>query len=157
MITKSNQYVLKVVTENSKFKHIPKIFLTIKGLTEDRINGYKQGCDAYVSKPFDPEELEAIIINLVNNKKNKISWLLNVYTKIKKIRVNFLEKTFLDYKKQINLTSQEHIILKKIKQYKTNPEIAQELQTTKRNVEKHISRILTKTNMNNRFELQQLN
>lgn len=149
--------MLKVLTETPKFKHIPKIFLTIKGLTEDRINGYNQGCDAYLSKPFDPEELEAIINNLATKGKNQVSWLLNTYVKLKKIRLNFLEKGALSYSSQINLTKQENIILKKVKQDKTNSEIAEELKTTKRNIEKHISRLLSKTNMNSKLELKQLN
>ena len=28
--------------------HIPFIFLTAKGMTEDRIKGYKMGCKAYL-------------------------------------------------------------------------------------------------------------
>ena len=35
----------------------PIIFLTAKSLKEDRINGFKAGCDDYVTKPFSMEEL----------------------------------------------------------------------------------------------------
>jgi len=36
---------------------IPIIFLTAKGLKEDRISGFKMGCDDYITKPFSSEEL----------------------------------------------------------------------------------------------------
>ncbi|MCB2229815.1 response regulator transcription factor [bacterium] len=35
----------------------PIIFLTAKSLREDRIEGFKAGCDDYVTKPFSIEEL----------------------------------------------------------------------------------------------------
>ena len=36
----------------------PIIFLTAKSLPEDRIEGFKIGCDDYVTKPFSIEELQ---------------------------------------------------------------------------------------------------
>ncbi len=36
---------------------IPIIFLTAKNLKEDRIRGFQQGCDDYITKPFSTEEL----------------------------------------------------------------------------------------------------
>ena len=36
---------------------IPIIFLTAKSLKEDRIKGFKIGCDDYITKPFSTEEL----------------------------------------------------------------------------------------------------
>ena len=35
----------------------PIIFLTAKSLKEDRIEGFRFGCDDYVTKPFSMEEL----------------------------------------------------------------------------------------------------
>ena len=40
-----------------KDNEIPLIFLTAKGLKEDRIEGFKIGCDDYITKPFSVEEL----------------------------------------------------------------------------------------------------
>jgi len=37
--------------------HIPLIFLTAKSLKEDKIEGFKIGCDDYLTKPFSIEEL----------------------------------------------------------------------------------------------------
>lgn len=36
---------------------VPIIFLTAKGLKEDRISGFQAGCDDYITKPFNSEEL----------------------------------------------------------------------------------------------------
>lgn len=36
---------------------VPIIFLTAKSLDEDKITGFKKGCDDYVTKPFNIEEL----------------------------------------------------------------------------------------------------
>ena len=37
--------------------HVPIIFLTAKGLKEDRLQGFKSGGDDYLTKPFSIEEL----------------------------------------------------------------------------------------------------
>lgn len=39
---------------NSK---MPLVFLTAKNLKEDKIKGFKKGCDDYITKPFSTEEL----------------------------------------------------------------------------------------------------
>jgi DNA-binding response OmpR family regulator len=40
-----------------KDNQIPIIFLTAKSLKEDRLKGFQQGCDDYITKPFSTEEL----------------------------------------------------------------------------------------------------
>lgn len=48
----------------------PIIFLTALGQSENRINGFKAGCDDYITKPFSSEELafriEAILKRCMN-------------------------------------------------------------------------------------------
>jgi DNA-binding response OmpR family regulator len=39
-------------------QQIPLIFLTARGQMEDRVTGFKTGCDDYITKPFSSEELE---------------------------------------------------------------------------------------------------
>ncbi len=61
-----------------KNQAIPIIFLTAKSLKEDRIKGFQQGCDDYITKPFSTEELslriKAILkrcaISLTNSQQN---------------------------------------------------------------------------------------
>jgi len=43
---------IKKINEN-----IPIVFLTAKSLKEDRIRGFRLGCDDYIMKPFSTEEL----------------------------------------------------------------------------------------------------
>lgn len=42
------------------------IFLTAKGMTADRTQGYVAGVDDYIPKPFDPDELVARVRNVVS-------------------------------------------------------------------------------------------
>ncbi len=51
-------------------KKIPIIFLTAKSLDEDKIAGFKAGCDDYVTKPFNIEELLLRIRVILNRKYN---------------------------------------------------------------------------------------
>ena len=59
---------LKQVREDPRFKRLPVVFLTAKGMTTDRIQGYQAGADAYLPKPFDPDELVAIVENLLERR-----------------------------------------------------------------------------------------
>src|SRR5215510_11100599 len=40
---------------------VPIVFLTAKDETADRIEGFRAGVDAYLTKPFEPEELIAVV------------------------------------------------------------------------------------------------
>ena len=49
--------VCRRMKANPKTKNIPIILCSSKGSEADRYWGLKQGADAYVAKPFQPEEL----------------------------------------------------------------------------------------------------
>ncbi|KAG7336776.1 CheY-like superfamily [Nitzschia inconspicua] len=64
--------LLKQVRQNDQWVTIPFILLTAKGSVSDRIQGYDCGADAYLSKPFQPTELLAIVENLLlRNQRRK--------------------------------------------------------------------------------------
>ena len=71
--------LISYVKKNPRISCIPFIFLTAKGMTKDRIKGFKIGCKAYLGKPFDPEELVAIIDNILLDEKsvNEINHIKN--------------------------------------------------------------------------------
>jgi CheY-like chemotaxis protein len=52
---------------------LPVTLLTVKGNTEDHILGYEVGADAYLPKPFDPEELLSIVNDLTGGVKGNLS------------------------------------------------------------------------------------
>jgi twitching motility two-component system response regulator PilH len=49
--------VCRRMKANPKTKNIPIILCSAKGSEADRYWGLKQGADAYIAKPFQPEEL----------------------------------------------------------------------------------------------------
>jgi len=55
--------------DNFNTCHIPLIMLTAKSATEDKIEGYETGADAYLTKPFDFDVLIARVNNLLEQRK----------------------------------------------------------------------------------------
>ena len=159
---------LAKLREDPRYRTIPVVFLTARGMTSDRIQGYEAGCDAYLSKPFDPEELEAIVKNLLSKAQmNAGSGNGNNSAELEKIAKELVEiKAKLDDKQigsggitvtpppiKIDLTPREQSVLDLVAQGLMNKEIARELSTSVRNVEKYVSRLFGKTGTNSRTEL----
>ncbi len=68
---------------------IPLVFLTAKSMKDDRIKGFQQGCDDYITKPFATEELsmrlKAILrrcnkLDLLERKEEKMFFSIGAYT-----------------------------------------------------------------------------
>lgn len=57
------------VKENFAISHIPFIMLTAKTSQESRMEGYRQGVDDYILKPFDEDMLLTRINNILANKR----------------------------------------------------------------------------------------
>lgn len=49
--------------------HIPVIMLTALSSVKNRVNGLREGADAYLSKPFSREELTSQVNNLLENRR----------------------------------------------------------------------------------------
>ena len=79
--------VCKRLKEDRKTSHIPVLILTAKSTQEDKLKGLSQGADAYLTKPFDKEELLIRLSNL-----SEVS---------KKLRDNIKGSLDLDELKQI--------------------------------------------------------
>jgi DNA-binding response OmpR family regulator len=54
---------------DDRTSHIPIILLTAKAAPSDKINGYKQGADDYIMKPFEAQELTVRIKNLIEQRR----------------------------------------------------------------------------------------
>jgi DNA-binding NarL/FixJ family response regulator len=156
---------LKQLREDARFKTLPVVFLTAKGMTTDRIQGYQAGVDAYLSKPFDPDELVAIVENLLerraattqttgdNGETPDIADLANQIAQIKALLTqrNAIAPTPTPIK--IDFTPREQSVLNLVTEGLMNKEIARRLETSVRNVEKYVSRLFSKTGTNSRTEL----
>ncbi len=79
----------KKVKENPSYCHIPIILVTAKATVENQVQGLNTGADAYVTKPFDPSYLIALINSQLKNRK-KIQSLLGSSTKTEKIEGDVL-------------------------------------------------------------------
>lgn len=169
MMPEVNGYeFLQKLREDPRYRSIPVVFLTARGMTSDRIQGYESGCDAYLSKPFDPEELEAIVKNLLSKTPSSVGGSGGDNSvELEKIAKELVEiKAKLDDKLgggngikvtpspiKIDLTPREQSVLDLVAQGLMNKEIARDLQTSVRNVEKYVSRLFGKTGTNSRTEL----
>lgn len=61
------------VKQNIEFNHIPIVLLTAKIKEDDEINAYKSGADAYLTKPFSVNVLQARICNLLKAQQKRIT------------------------------------------------------------------------------------
>ena len=145
-----------------RYQSLPVIFLTAKGMTCDRIQGYQAGCDFYLPKPFDPEELEAIVKNLLERRQQsaasstEAAKLEELAQDIKEIKQQLGQQPHLIVTPspiKIDLTPREQSVLDLVAEGLMNKEIAGRLKTSVRNVEKYVSRLFSKTETNSRTEL----
>lgn len=148
---------------DARFQAIPVIFLTAKGMSTDRIQGYQAGCDAYLPKPFNPVELVAVIENLLQRRLPQSPTEPDLNRLDDRVRrIESLLETLLNDRKPVatmmppialNLTAKEQVILNWVAAGLMNKEIATRTSTSIRNVEKHISHLFIKTGTNSRTEL----
>jgi DNA-binding NarL/FixJ family response regulator len=123
---------------------IPIVFLTAKDETSDRVEGFKSGVDAYITKPFEPEELIAVIDSIlkrVHRTHGEIAKLLN--------KPQYSTDLFHDEE----LTEAEQRIAHAVANGLSNKEIANNFNISVRTVENHISHILSKKGFSNRVEI----
>lgn len=69
MPVKNGYEVCAELKADERSSHIPIIMLTAKADQDSRIHGLETGSDAYLGKPFDNRELEAVIENLLRQRK----------------------------------------------------------------------------------------
>ena len=142
---KDGYSLVRQLRSSARTRLIPVVLLTAKDQTVDRIAGFRAGVDAYVTKPFEPEELLAIIdsiLDRVQRTQGEIARLIATSTNDDQIHI-------IDE----DLTEAEHQIAAAVARGLSNKEIAAEFVISVRTVETHISHILTKKRFANRVEI----
>lgn len=126
---------------------VPIVFLTAKDETADRIEGFRAGVDAYLTKPFEPDELIAVvngILNRVERTHSQIARLVSAAANAEETALTFQDEALTDAENRVALAVSRGL---------SNKEIAAELEISVRTVENHISHILDKKGFNNRVEI----
>ncbi len=126
------------------FALLPIIFLTAKDETEDRVEGFRAGVDVYLTKPFEPDELVAVINNILQRVER-------THSTIARLVGNEQPETV--FVRDEELTEAEWRVGREVARGLSNKEIATELNLSIRTIENHVSRILAKKNFSNRVEI----
>lgn len=61
---------IKFIRKNKFTQHLPVIILTAKISEEDKIEGFNDGADAYVTKPFNSDFLKTLVARLLERKNS---------------------------------------------------------------------------------------
>jgi DNA-binding NarL/FixJ family response regulator len=146
--------LVRQVRRQPAFRLLPVIFLTARTNTEERIRGYQLGCDAYLPKPFDLDELGAVIRNLLERSQIiQSEWRVRSQTLTHNPDKGTSVVKNYEFETKLDLTSREHDVLELLAAGLSNSQIGDRLHLSPRTVEKYVSNLLRKTNTNNRAEL----
>ena len=86
---KNGYELCRQIKENIQISHIPVILLTAKATVEDQVEGLDCGADAYVTKPFEPQYLLALIGSQLKNRE-KLRAMLGQSTDMEHVEENVL-------------------------------------------------------------------
>ncbi|AFY30545.1 response regulator transcription factor [Calothrix sp. PCC 7507] len=162
VMPRMNGYELvRRVRQQPGYRLLPVILLTARTKTQERILGYQSGCDLYLPKPFELEELAAAIRNLLersqiiqseyrfSHKEN-----LDNSTQTRAVEGYDSQYTHIHQSQLISsLTTREQEVLELLTHGLSNAEMGHQLHLSPRTVEKYVSSLLRKTTTSNRAEL----
>lgn len=137
--------LVRNLRSNARTRLVPIVFLSAKDETADRIEGFRTGVDAYLTKPFDSDELAAVVAGILNRVERTHSDLARMF--------GDKGEESHDFVRDEDLTDAEWRVAEAVARGLSNKEIASELNLSLRTIEGHISRILDKKSLNNRVEL----
>ena len=125
---------------------VPIVFLTAKDETADRIEGFRAGIDAYLTKPFEPDELIAVVNGILNRVERTHSQIAQLVSSanVREAAITFQDEALTDAENRVAIAVSEGL---------SNKEIAAQLEISVRTVENHISHILDKKGFSNRVEI----
>ncbi|OCX43047.1 two-component system response regulator [Campylobacter ornithocola] len=109
-VPKGNGFeILKELRESSK--NTPAIFLTSLSMLDDVKQGFLAGCDDYIKKPFDIDELVIRVKNIIKRNFNHQKEDLISLNSSKNISFDPINKTLYQNEEIINLTNKEKELL----------------------------------------------
>jgi DNA-binding NarL/FixJ family response regulator len=123
---------------------VPIVFLTAKDETADRIEGFRAGVDAYLTKPFEPDELIAVVNGILNRVERTHSQIAQLVSAAGAEEAAIQDEALTDAEKRVAIAVSRGL---------SNKEIAAKLDISVRTVENHISHILDKKGFTNRVEI----
>ncbi|MDX2243378.1 MAG: response regulator transcription factor [Leptolyngbyaceae cyanobacterium bins.302] len=136
---------------------LPVVFLTARTETQERIRGYQLGCDVYLPKPFELQELGVIVRNLLERLQMiELEWRsrgASLQTLTPEIMAAPSHSTTPIADVAIAFTPREKEVLYFLADGLSNVQIGDRLHLSPRTIEKHVSSLLNKTNTSNRSEL----
>lgn len=62
--------VCRKIRASEVLNHIPIVIVSAKSTANDRVKGLANGADAYLYKPFEPDELMVVVNNLIEQRKS---------------------------------------------------------------------------------------
>ncbi|MEM9543442.1 MAG: response regulator transcription factor [Cyanobacteria bacterium P01_E01_bin.42] len=155
--------LVEQVRRRPEFRLLPVIFLTERNTTAERIRGYQVGCDLYLPKPFEMEELGAAIRNLLER-----SQVIQTELRFSSLEPPPVTDPVSRQRRPsdraevsspptpliaLHLTKREREVLDLLTQGLSNVEIGNALHLSPRTIEKYVSSLLRKTDTNKRAEL----
>ncbi len=143
--------LVKNLRSNPRTELIPIVFLTAKDGRKNRLNGVRAGVDAYLTKPFEPEELVVTIENILDRvKRTQTRVALNANSQLGKSTAS---RSLSKNTNPSDLTEAELRIARLVGDGLSNKEVAAHFKLSVRTVESHVSSILSKKGFSNRVEI----
>lgn len=164
------QFLQELRQSSASWLELPVVLLTAKGLPQDRVRGYDAGADAYLPKPFDPDELVAVVDSVIERRERLSGGggsssgsrqMEDLKRDLQDIKFLLLERGgggpgrhgFVDKAGNVFLAPQERQVLELLCDGLRNREIAERTFLSTRRVEQLLTTMYRKTNVKNRTEL----
>ncbi|NEQ32128.1 MAG: response regulator transcription factor [Leptolyngbya sp. SIO4C5] len=147
--------LIQQLRQYPSFRLLPVVFLTARNQTQDRVRGYQLGCDAYLPKPFELEELVAVVRNLLERTQiMQNSWLQQLQVSAASPQLTHAAAVSdIPTASLPEFTPREQDVLVLLAGGLSNAQIGDRLYLSPRTVEKYVSSLLRKTETSNRAEL----
>lgn len=155
---KNGLELVGLIRADERLGRVPVILLTAKGMTADRIAGYKAGANVYLPKPFAPEELLSILDNSIQRRKQMTRLNKGTLMDLKQEMATIKEIMKMNGEKVVQktyvyLTLVEREVLDLLCEGYTNKEIASKREVNSIGVNRMVQKLYKVTQTETRTEL----